>query len=48
MRMQQRDPVWRATEMARLQALIADPARHREHLLKSSMISGLARAAATT
>ena len=48
MRMQQRDPVWRATEMARLQALIADPARHREHLLKSSMLSGLARAAATT
>jgi 3-(3-hydroxy-phenyl)propionate hydroxylase len=48
MRMQQRDPVWRATEMARLQALIADPVAHREHLLKSSMISGLARAAGIT
>ena len=44
---QQRDPAWRATEMARLQALIANPVTHREHLLKSSMISGLARAAAT-
>ncbi len=47
MRMQQRDAGWRATELARLQALIANPASHREHLLKSSMISGLARAAAT-
>ena len=48
MRMQRRDPAWRATEMARLQALVADPVSHREHLLKSSMIAGLARAAATT
>jgi 3-(3-hydroxy-phenyl)propionate hydroxylase len=48
MRMQQRDPVWRATEMTRLQALSADPVAHREHLLKSSMISGLARAAGIT
>ena len=48
MRMQRRDPVWRATEMARLQALIANPVQHREHLLKSSMISGLARAATVT
>ena len=48
MRMQRRDPLWRTTEMARLQALIADPVQHREHLLKSSMISGLARAAAVT
>jgi len=48
MRMQRRDPVWRAAEMARLQALIGNPVQHREHLLKSSMISGLARAAAVT
>ena len=48
MRMQRRDPVWRAAEMARLQALIANPDQHREHLLKSSMISGLVRAAAVT
>jgi 3-(3-hydroxy-phenyl)propionate hydroxylase len=48
MRMQRRDPVWRAAEMARLQALIANPVQHREHLLKSSMISGLARAATVT
>lgn len=48
MRMQRRDPSWRAAEMARLQALIANPELHREHLLKSSMISGLARAAAVT
>lgn len=47
-RMQKRDPVWRDAEMLRLQALIADPVTHREHLLKSSMISGLARAAAVT
>ena len=47
MRMQRRDPAWRTTEMARLQALVADSVSHREHLLKSSMISGLARAAAT-
>lgn len=47
-RMQKRDPAWRDAEMARLQALIADPVKHREHLLKSSMISGLARAAAVT
>lgn len=48
MRMQRRDPDWRATEMRRLQALIANPEAHREHLLKSSMISGLAKAAAVT
>ena len=48
MRMQRRDAVWRAEEMGRLQALIASPEQHREHLLKSSMISGLARAAAVT
>jgi 3-(3-hydroxy-phenyl)propionate hydroxylase len=48
MRMQQRDPAWRAAEMARLQALTANPVSHREHLLKSSMISGLARAAGIT
>ena len=48
MRMQRRDAVWRAEEMSRLQALIASPEQHREHLLKSSMISGLARAAAVT
>ena len=47
MRMQRRDAVWRAAEMTRLQALIGDPLAHREHLLKSSMISGLAKAAAT-
>lgn len=47
-RMQKRDPAWRDAEMARLQALIADPVTHREHLLKSSMITGLARAAAVT
>jgi len=46
-RMQRRDPAWRATEMARLQALVANPVSHREHLLKSSMIAGLTRAAAT-
>ena len=46
MRMQRRDPEWRATEMRRLQALIANPIEHRQHLLKSSMISGLAKAAA--
>ncbi len=48
MRMQRRDPAWRDAEMKRLQALIADPVTHRAHLLKSSMISGLAQAALVT
>ena len=39
--------VQRTVEHYSLQAIIADPVAHREHLLKSSMISGLARAAAT-
>ena len=48
MRMQRRDPAWRDAEMKRLQALIANPVTHRAHLLKSSMISGLAQAALVT
>jgi 3-(3-hydroxy-phenyl)propionate hydroxylase len=45
-RMRERDPARRAALLAELQATAADPARAREHLLRSSMITGL-RAAAT-
>jgi 3-(3-hydroxy-phenyl)propionate hydroxylase len=40
-RMQERDPQIRAAELRRLQAMAADPVAAREHLLRSSMITGL-------
>jgi 3-(3-hydroxy-phenyl)propionate hydroxylase len=43
-RMQERDPVKRRETLANLQAIAADPARSREYLLKSSMITGLRQA----
>ncbi len=43
-RMQQRDPQWRRAELARLQAIAADPRQAREYLLRSSMITGLREA----
>ncbi len=46
LRMQQRDPAYRRAELARLQAIAADPRQAREHLLQTSMIGGLRRAAA--
>jgi 3-(3-hydroxy-phenyl)propionate hydroxylase len=45
-RMRERDPARRAALLAELQATAGDPVRAREHLLRSSMITGL-RAAAT-
>jgi 3-(3-hydroxy-phenyl)propionate hydroxylase len=45
-RMQERDPVRRREILANLQAIAADPARCREHLLRTSMIAGLRRAGA--
>lgn len=45
-RMRERDPGRRAALLADMQAIADDPARAREHLLRSSMITGL-RAAAT-
>lgn len=45
-RMQERDPARRRELLAGLQAIAADPARAREHLLRTSMIAGLRRAAA--
>lgn len=45
-RMQQRDPAYRRAELTRLQAIAADPRQAREYLLRTSMISGLRRAAA--
>ncbi len=45
-RMRQTDPARRAEMLAEMQAIAADPVRAREHLLRSSMITGL-RAAAT-
>jgi 3-(3-hydroxy-phenyl)propionate hydroxylase len=44
-RMQERDPDTRAKMLADLQAVTADPARLKAHLMKSSMIEGLRRAA---
>ncbi len=44
-RMRETDPARRAAMLAELQAVAADPARSREHLLRSSMISGLRAAA---
>jgi 2-polyprenyl-6-methoxyphenol hydroxylase-like FAD-dependent oxidoreductase len=46
-RMQERDPQRRREMLADLQRTIADPARLKSYLLKSSMIEGLRRAAAT-
>lgn len=43
-RMQERDPARRLAQLADLQATAADPARAREFLLRSSMITGLRRA----
>jgi 3-(3-hydroxy-phenyl)propionate hydroxylase len=45
-RMQERDPAKRRETLANLQAIVADPVRAREYLLKSSMISGLRQAEA--
>ncbi len=44
-RMQQTDAAWRRQEMSRLQAIAGDKDKTREFLLKSSMITGLRRAA---
>ena len=43
-RMQERDPARRRAELARLQAICADPVACRAYLLKSSMIEGLREA----
>jgi 3-(3-hydroxy-phenyl)propionate hydroxylase len=45
-RMQERDPARRCEILAHLQAIAADSARCREHLLRASMIAGLRKAAA--
>jgi 3-(3-hydroxy-phenyl)propionate hydroxylase len=45
-RMQERDPARRREILAHLQAIAADPAKCREHLLRTSMIAGLRKAAA--
>ena len=45
-RMRERDPARRRALLADLQATAADPARLRAHLLRTSMIDGLRRAAA--
>ncbi|MCA3255792.1 MAG: FAD-dependent monooxygenase, partial [Alphaproteobacteria bacterium] len=44
-RMQERDPEKRRAALAELQAVAADPVRAREHLLRTSMIAGLRKAA---
>ncbi len=45
-RMRERDPARRRALLADLQAITADPERLRAHLLRTSMIEGLRRAAA--
>lgn len=45
-RMQERDPALRCKMLADLQAITQDPARMREHLLQTSMITGLRKAGA--
>jgi 3-(3-hydroxy-phenyl)propionate hydroxylase len=45
-RMRETDPARRAEMLADLQRIAGDPARAREHLLRSSMIAGLRKAAA--
>jgi 3-(3-hydroxy-phenyl)propionate hydroxylase len=45
-RMREKDPVKRRAALADLQAITADPGRLRQYLLRSSMIEGLAEAAA--
>jgi 2-polyprenyl-6-methoxyphenol hydroxylase-like FAD-dependent oxidoreductase len=47
-RMRERDPARRRALLADLQAIAADPARLRAHLLRTSMIEGLRRAQAVT
>lgn len=47
-RMRETDPEKRAGMLADLQAVAGDPARARDHLLKSSMIAGLRAAAEVT
>jgi 3-(3-hydroxy-phenyl)propionate hydroxylase len=47
-RMQERDPAARRAELARLQAIAADPVQCRAHLLKTSMIEGLRQQEATS
>jgi 3-(3-hydroxy-phenyl)propionate hydroxylase len=47
-RMQERDPARRRQTLQELQAIAASPDRAREYLLRSSMITGLRRAAAVT
>jgi 3-(3-hydroxy-phenyl)propionate hydroxylase len=45
-RMQERDPARRRETLRALQAIASDPARAREYLLRTSMITGLRQAAA--
>ena len=45
-RMRERDPIARRAQLAKLQAVCADPVRLRAHLMRSSMIDGLRAAAA--
>lgn len=44
-RMQERDPAKRLESLQALQRTVADPDAAREHLLRSSMIAGLRKAA---
>ncbi|MEN5147572.1 FAD-dependent oxidoreductase [Brevundimonas diminuta] len=47
-RMQERDPERRRVMMADMQAMLADPVRHKDYVMRSSMIDGLRKAAHLT
>ena len=47
-RMRNPDAQWRQRELRRLQRVAADPAAARQHLMRTSMIEGLRRAAAVS
>jgi 3-(3-hydroxy-phenyl)propionate hydroxylase len=47
-RMQECDPDRRRVMMDEMQAMLADPVRHKDYVMRSSMIEGLRKAAALT
>lgn len=47
-RMQERDPERRKVMMDEMQAMLADPVRHKAYVMRSSMIDGLRKAATLT
>jgi 3-(3-hydroxy-phenyl)propionate hydroxylase len=44
-RMDEKDPAVRAANFEEMRAIVADPAKHREFLLRSSLIASVRKAA---